>query len=427
MKIVVIGYGPGGVAAATAAKTFDPKAEVVIITSETLTAHKKPGATLALEHPETRELAIQDWSFDTLGKKGIDVQYGVEVTGGDLEKKLIETSRPDGKSSSIKYDRLILATGGTPSIPDLPGIELEGVYTIQSMAETSVIGRELDATNSIVIIGAGFSGLETAERLHKLGKKVHLVIRSRLMRKQLEEQMSDNLLSRIPRGIECHVGSAPTAVLGSDSVTGIEVGSSSIEADMVLFITGVRPNSKLGEKLGLKLGSLGGITVNNRMETSAEGVYAVGDCIEIIDSYTGKPMLLPIGSAAARAGRQAGVAAIGRGKEYEDVSMQLQYDRIFNTDIVCIGHSSTSARDLNVETEIQYMDDSNEAMKVALVTDKGGRLIGGQVLSARMGARVGYELLNRIEAGASIKTKPLLESRHEQILSLLERTLGPMK
>ncbi|MFW9966456.1 MAG: NAD(P)/FAD-dependent oxidoreductase [Candidatus Thorarchaeota archaeon] len=427
MKIVIIGYGPGGVAAAAAAKTFDSNAEIMILTSEVMGAHRKPGATLALERPETRELEIRDWSFEALRKRGIDIKTGVNVVGGDLKKKTIEFVSNDGKSSYIQFDRLIIATGGIPSVPMIPGIDLHGVYTISSMAETSIIGKELDSINTIVIVGAGFSGLETAERLYKMGKEVHLIIRSRLMRKQLEDAMSKDLLSRIPHGINLHLGSAPKAVIGSKQVTAIEVGDKPINTDLVLFITGIRPNSFLAEKLGLKIGSLGGIAINNLTETSEDGVYAVGDCVEMTDSLTGKARLMPIGSTAARAGRQAGVAAVGRQKVYEDTSVVLQYDRIFDTDIICIGHSSTSAREVGLETDVQYLEDPNEAMKVALVTDKNGRLIGGQVISARMGARVGYEILNRVEAGAILKERPMLQSRHEKIHSLLERTFGPMK
>jgi NADH oxidase (H2O2-forming) len=427
MRITIIGYGPGGVAAATAAKTFDSSAEIVIIAKETLPAHKKPGATMALEHPETRELEIHDWSYESLKKGGIEVKSGMKVVSGDLDKKSLEIVSADGKSSTHQYDRLIIATGGVPSVPELPGIDLPGVYTIQSMADTSVIGKALETADTIVIVGAGFSGLETAERLHKMGKEVHLIIRSRLMRKQLEEAMSEDLLSRIPRGIKLHLGSAPTSVVGSKHVTAIEVGGKTIDTSVVLFMTGVRPNASLAEQFGIKVGALGGIKINNMTETSKDGVYAVGDCVEMIDSLTGKPRLMPIGSTAARAGRQAGVAAVGREKVYEDTSVMLQYDRIFDTDIVCIGHSSTSAKDVGLETEVQYLEDPNEAMKVALVTDKKGRLIGGQVLSARMGARVGYEILNRVEAGSTLKERPMLQGRHEQILSLLERTFGPMK
>ncbi|MFW9887210.1 MAG: NAD(P)/FAD-dependent oxidoreductase [Candidatus Thorarchaeota archaeon] len=427
MKIAIIGYGPGGVAAATAAKTFDPSSEIVIITEETLPAHKKPGATLALEHPETRELEIRDWSYDSLKKRGIEIRTGVKVVGGDLDRKSLELILGDGKSSVLQFDRLIIATGGVPSVPDLPGKDLPGVYTIQSMAETSVIGKELERADTAAIVGAGFSGLETAERLHKMGKEVHLIIRSRLMRKQLEEDMSEELLSRIPRGIRLHFGSAPTSVVGTEHVTGIEVGGETIDTSIVLFMTGVRPNSSLAEKFGLKVGALGGIVINNLTETSKDGVYAVGDCVEMIDSLTGASRLMPIGSTAARAGRQAGVVAVGRDKVYSDTSIMLQYDRIFDTDIVCIGHSTTSAKDAGLETEVKYLEDPNEAMKVALVTNKDGRLIGGQVLSARMGARVGYEILNRVEAGSTLDERPLIQSRHEQILSLMERTFGPMK
>ncbi|MFQ5831670.1 MAG: NAD(P)/FAD-dependent oxidoreductase [Candidatus Thorarchaeota archaeon] len=424
---MIVGYGPGGAAAALAARTFDSRAEITLVTEEKVSAHKKPGSALALEDPDTRELYIPDWSTEVLAAKQIQIHSGTSVVGGDLSKKTIDLVLGEDQTSTIKFDRLIIATGGIPAVPDIPGVDLPGVYTIQSMADTTQIGRILNDQRSIVIVGAGFSGLETAERLFKMGKDVHIVIRSRLMRRQLEESMSEELLSRIPRQIHLHLGSAPSRVLGTDKAVGIEVGGKEIAADSVLFMTGVRPNTILAKKLGLKLGSLGGVPVNSRMETETSGVFAVGDCIEMIDPLSGGPILMPVGSTAARAGRQAGVAAVGSEKIYDDTPLRLQYDHIFGTDIVCIGHSSTTARDLGIGVAVSYLEDLSESTKVALVTTEEGRLIGGQVLGPRMGGRIGYEILKRVETGAKLIEQPLLKSRHGQLLSLLERTLGPIR
>ncbi len=427
MKIVIVGYGPGGAAAALTARTFDPRAEIDLVTEEKMSAHKKPGSALALEDPDTQELYIPDWSTEVLAARKIQIHSGTSVVGGDLNKKTIDLKSGDDETSTIKFDRLIIATGGIPAVPDIPGVDLPGVYTIQSMADTSHIGRVLKDQRSIVIVGAGFSGLEAAERLFKMGKEVHIVIRSRLMRKQLEESMSEELLSRIPKQIHLHLGSAPSRVLGSDRAGGIEVGGKEIAADSVLFMTGVRPNTILAKKLGLKLGTLGGIPVNSRMETETSGVFAVGDCIEMTDPISGGPIIIPVGSTAARAGRQAGVAAVGSEKIYDDTPLRLQYDHIFGTDIVVIGHSSTTARDLGIDVVVSYLEDPSESSKVALVATKEDRLIGGQVLGSRMGSRIGYEILKRVETGAKLREHPLLESRHGQLLSLLERTLGPIR
>jgi NADPH-dependent 2,4-dienoyl-CoA reductase/sulfur reductase-like enzyme len=216
-------------------------------------------------------------------------------------------------------------------------------------------------------------------------------------------------------------------VLGDGKVKGLSLGDKTIDADAVLFMTGVKPNIQLAEQLGIKIGNLGGIVIDEKMQTSEDGIYAVGDCVEVIDSYTNKPILLPIGSIAARAGRQAGVAAVGGKKIYEDTSKRLQYDRIFGTDIVCIGHSSTTATDMGVKTSVQYVNDAAEFAQVALVTDSKGQLIGGQVIAPRMGARLGYEILDRVESGAILKEKPLLKPRHERLKDYLESTYGPIR
>ena len=426
MKLVIIGYGPGGVAAATAARDFDRDAEILLITDETIQAHRKPGSSLALEFPDSEKLFIADWSYDTLRKKRIEVSPGVRVISADTGKRTLRTANSEGKSSTISYDKLVLATGGVPAIPEMPGVDLPGVHTIQTMVDASRIGATLRDAETVIIVGAGFSGLETADRLREMGKDVHLIVRSRFMRRLLEEPMSDELEVRIPPGVIVHKGSSPERVTGTDRVKGLVVGNEEMPADAVLFMTGVSPNTELAKTLGLKIGSLGGIVVGPTMETSTDGIYAVGDCVELMDRLSGKPMLLPVGSAAARAGRQAGVTAVGGKKVYSDTALKLQYDRIFNTDIVCIGHSSTTASEAGIKTKTHYLDDPAEFAKIALVTTKDDRLIGGQVLSARMGAPIAYQILERIESGARLSEKPLLKPRHERIKDLLENMLGPI-
>ena len=426
MKIVIVGYGPGGANAAMAARMFDSEADIKIITEETLEAHRKPGASLALENPDTTELMIKDWSWSQLAKKRIEVLSGTQVVQGDAKSNTLKIHGKKGESS-LKFDKLILATGGVPNIPKIPGTDLEGVFTIQTMADTSQIGRQLEGMNKIIIIGAGFSGLETAEKLIGLGKETHLIVRSRLMRRQLEETMSSELLSRLPSSLTIHRGHSPSAITGNGKVDGLILDGEKMDADAVLFMTGVRPNIELAEQLGVKVGALGGIVINERMQTSKDDIYAVGDCVEVIDPLSNKPFLLPVGSVAARAGRQAGVAAVGGKKIYADMSKRLQYDRIFGTDIVCVGHSSNTAKLVGIDTSVQYLDYPAEFAKVALVTDSKGKLIGGQVIASRMGARMAYEILDRVESGAILKEKPLLTPRHERLRDYLESTYGPIR
>lgn len=423
MKIVVVGYGPGGAAAALTARMFNSEAEITLITEETIESHRKPGAAMALEFPDTDDLKIHDWSFATLTKNNIEILSGTAVTGGDSEERILQIAG----SKPIVYDKLILATGGIPAVPEISGTTLDGVHTIQTMADTSVIGKQLSDMKCIMVVGAGFSGLETAERLIALDKEVHLVVRSRLMRKQLEESMSEELLSRLSDKLIVHTGVSPTSVEGEKKVEGLCLDDKSVSTDAVLFMTGVRPNTKLAEALGARIGELGGIVVNEKMMTSIDGVFAVGDCVELFDPMTNDPFLLPIASVAARAGRQAGVIAAGGSKIYDNTIRRLQYDHIFNSDIVVVGHSSVSANSLGIETKIQFWEDPTEFAKVALVTNENGQLIGGQVISSRMGARLGYEILERVESGANLNDKPLLRPRHERLKDYLESTFGPIR
>jgi NADH oxidase (H2O2-forming) len=247
------------------------------------------------------------------------------------------------------------------------------------------------------------------------------------MRKQLEESMSEELLSRLSDKLTVHLGLSPTAIEGDKKVERILLDGEPYDTDAILFMTGVWPNTKLAESLGLKLGKLGGIVINEKMMTSVKDVFAVGDCVELKDPLTKDSFLLPIASVAARAGRQAGVIAAGGSKVYDNIIQRLQYDHLFNTDIVIVGLSSVSANALGINTNVEYWEDPTEFAKVALVSNKKGQLIGGQVISSRMGARLGYEILERVESDANINERPLLKPRHERLHEFLESTYGPIR
>lgn len=427
MKLVVIGMGPGGASVASTVSTFDREADVEIITQETEPPHRKPGASLAFETPNTDELAIEDWSLEKLNEQGVRVRLGTRVVNVHLDDKTLTIRGPDGTTSEVEFDKLVLATGGLPNIPDIPGADLEGTYTIQSRDDAAALGKRLSSLSKIAIIGAGFSGLEIADHLHKIGKEVHLIVRSRFMRRLLEPSMSLELESRIPADMILHKGKAPTAITGSKEVEGVEIGDEIVHCDAVLFMTGVIPNVSLAEEMGLDIGPSGAIVVDEHMETSAEDVYAVGDCAEMSDFLTGEPVVMPIGSTAARAGKQAGLAIVGRDKTFKDVNLRLQYDRIFDTDIVCVGHSSETARRMDIKTDVTFLDDDAEFAKIALVTDKDGILIGGQVIAPRLGSRWAYQILERVDERANLKESPLLPPQHDRMEGLLEDQYGPIR
>ncbi len=425
MRLVVVGYGPGGVYAALAAKMFAPDMDVIILTKETIPAHRRPGITLGFKSVDTDVLTIPEWTPEALAKKGIEVRQGVTVTDGDSSNKILTLE--GGSESTLKYDKLVLATGGRSVLPNLPGIELDGVYTVQDLMDAKRVAEAVKDASSVVVIGAGFIGLEAAERLYELKKDVHIVVRSRLLRRLLEPEMSAELAARIPSGVHVHLGLSPEQVIGEECVRCVSLGTERIDTEVVLCVTGIVPETALAESLGVKIGKLGGVVVNERMETSVPDIYAVGDCIEIKDFLTGKPILLPVASAAAREGRQAGAVIAGKNKIYPDVALRFQYDYIFGTEIVTVGASTTEAAAVGIDTKVQYLYDPAEYTKVALVTDHDGRFIGGQILSSRMAAPIGYQIMSRIGEGAKIEERPLTKFRHDELKAVLEEVIGPIK
>ncbi len=426
MKLVIIGSGPGGIAAATTAKAFARDTEVMIITDEETEPHRRPGVALALEHPKTELLQIADWSFNQLEKKGIIIHRGTRVVDCDPEAKTVTIDR-NGSSKAIDFDKLIIATGGTPIVPPVKGKDLPSVLTIKNLADIQSIAEQLSSINAIVVVGAGFSGLEMAEKFHELGKDVHLVVRSRILRALIEEELSTEVKVRIPTSVHVHVGESLSSINGDDRVRSVTIADEEVHADAVVCMTGVRPNVDLAKQLGLEIGPNGGVLVNRVMQTSSPDIYAVGDCAELTDSNTGKTFLLPVASMAARAGRQAGVSAIGRDRVYDDLNIRYQYDYIFSTEIISVGLSSTHARAFGISAQVHYLEDPAEYAKIALVIDTNGKIIGGQVVSARMGSPIAYQIYERVRQGAIVSDQLLLEPRYDRVRALLESTFGPIR
>ncbi len=430
MKIVIVGYGPAGASAAVTAKTLSPDIDVEIVSADRLPAYRKPGVTRAFRHRDDHGLEIDYWSPDSLTDRGIVLRQGLRVIGGDTQSHSLVATDVDGGDSpqeTISYDRLILATGGEPLVPPVPGVDLNGVFTLRGLADAMRISEAAEGASTATVVGAGFSGLETAERLRNLGLEVHIVEAFRVLGRLLEPEMTDRLLARLPGDVAVHEDSPLKRLVGDSRVRAVDLGNETIDCDLVVLATGVRPSTTLARALGLEVGALGGIVVDEYMRTSSRDVYAAGDCVEMRDFLTGRPLLMPVGSTAARAGRQAASAALGKDRLYDDVLLRFQYDRIFGTEIVTVGESTAVAKSLGVEVSAHFLRDSAEFTDVALLTTPGGRLVGGQVISSRMASRVGIQLLNRVKIGSTLSEHPLPPFRHAALRSYLEHVLGPIE
>jgi NADPH-dependent 2,4-dienoyl-CoA reductase/sulfur reductase-like enzyme/peroxiredoxin family protein/rhodanese-related sulfurtransferase/TusA-related sulfurtransferase len=307
MKHVIIGGVAGGATAAARIRRADERAEIILLEKGKYISYANCGLPYYIGGTikEREKLFVQ--TPQSFGRRfNIDVRVENEVVAIDTKKRSLTVRRADGSEYGETYDRLLLSPGSSPVRPPLPGIDTEGIFTLRNVDDTDSI-KEFIKTHEVrdaVVVGGGFIGLEMAENLHAAGARVHIIE----MADQVMAPVDFSIASHVHRhlldkGVALHLQKGVERFEKNDGRIRVFFGKGdSVDADMVLLSIGVRPETKLAQEAGIALGERG-IKVNEYLETSAEGVYAVGDAIEFTHPITGKPWLNFLANPANRQGR----------------------------------------------------------------------------------------------------------------------------
>ncbi|NJE61696.1 FAD-dependent oxidoreductase [Thermococcus sp. 21S7] len=298
--VIVIGASAGGLTAAIAAKRFYPDKSVLVIKKEDvgMVPCGIPYIFGTFESVDDDILPVERF----LEPLGVEVLVD-EVLEVDPRGKVVKTKA----GREIAWEKLIIATGSKPVFPNVPGSELEGVHTVpKDYHYLKALREKIRAAERIVIVGGGFIALEVGDEIRKLGKDVTLLVRSRLLRNSFDPEFSEMVEERLrERGINVVYGQVE-ALVGEGKVEGVRlVDGRELPADLVIFSIGYRPNVELAVKTGLKVTRYG-IWTDEYMRTSHPDIFAVGDCVEHRDFFTGKPYGLMLASTATFEARIAG-------------------------------------------------------------------------------------------------------------------------
>jgi len=258
----------------------------------------------------TQSHTIRDAKFFK-AVKGVDVLTRVEATEIDRRgKKLTVKHLETGEEQVLEYDKLVIATGGTPIKPPIPGVDLPGVNIVSNLHHAEAIKSRMTKgqVGKAVVIGAGAIGIEMAEAMTDLwGIDTTLI---EMADQVLPAALGKNMAAVVQKQMEKH----GVRVMVSERVTEIKenkengstvvvVGNEEIECDMVVLSAGIRPNTEFAAKAGLAIGQFGGLIVDRRLRTNDPNIYAGGDCIEIRNLLSGNNQMMPLGSLANRQGR----------------------------------------------------------------------------------------------------------------------------
>lgn len=394
-RLVVIGGVAAGTKTAAKARREDASMEITILTDEPYISYTGCGLPYYIGGlVRRRDQLLERTPAYFKKRENIDVLTRHRVTRIDAKAKQVTVTNLETKETrAFSYDTLVLATGAEPLMPPLKGRELENIFTLRSPGDAIAI-RELieqQSPQEAVIVGAGLIGLEMAENFVLRGLQVTIV--------ELLDQAVPPLDKDMAELVEKHLKEKGVTLLTSEQVKGFEskdgkrvssvvTSKRTLPADIVLLSVGIRPRTQLAAEAGIELGVNKAIRVNDKLETSIPGIYAVGDCAEVRHLVTGKPAWIPLGSTANKHGRVAGVNVAGGNERFEGVVGTLIV-KVFDLTVAKTGltEKEAQAEGLDYEvalvpsTDITHYYPNHKQMTIKLLGDKGsGRLLGAQII-----------------------------------------------
>jgi NADPH-dependent 2,4-dienoyl-CoA reductase/sulfur reductase-like enzyme/rhodanese-related sulfurtransferase len=366
LKIVVIGGSAAGPKAAAKARRMDEFAQITLIQREPDLSMASCGFPYYVGGTfDDRNLLIctpagivRDPHFYGKAKR-IEALVECEAVHIDRAEKTVTYKHlPSDRRYTIPYDRLVIATGASPVCPSAPGFELEGVHTLHTMADADALRavRDQKTVDKAIVVGGGLIGFEVCEALRLAGIDTTVIEKTR----QILPFLDPDLAKLVERHVRAHgpdiiVGNGVAEFLGDDGrLTGVKLDNGTeLPCQLAVVAVGVRPNVGLAQAAGIEIGEVGGIRVDEHMQTSDPDVYAVGDCVECRSLITGKKVRAPYGDLANLQGRVAGQNVVRAGSARFPGITQTGICKIFDYTVGFTGISAKQAQDLgwrNVET-----------------------------------------------------------------------------
>lgn len=396
-RIVVVGGMACGPKTAARARRCDPHARITVIEQGETVSEGSCGLPyyLAGQVPNDKALLIRGAKYFK-EVMDIDILNGTRATAIDRSAHTLEVvDLKTNTTSQIPYDKLVIATGATPSVPKaLKGRDLKGVFTLTKIADANAILQEMAnaSPKRAVVVGAGLIGLESAEAFKERGLEVTIVeALDRVLPALLDPEMAAHTEKElVEKGIDVKLGQRVLSLEGDtdEHVRRVITEKGEIEADIVLLSLGARPNVELARSAGLAIGTTGGITVNEYMQTTDPDIYSGGDCVENTNRMTGARILAPMGSTANKHGRVIGTNVTGGSETFPGV-LGTAIVKVFDLNVARVGLSELEARaaGLDIVTALapgfEYASyyPGAQMITVKMVAEAGtGKVLGGQVL-----------------------------------------------
>jgi NADPH-dependent 2,4-dienoyl-CoA reductase/sulfur reductase-like enzyme/rhodanese-related sulfurtransferase len=394
-RVLIVGGVAGGANAATRLRRLDESVEIIVFERGSYVSFANCGLPYHVGGEiEQRSKLLQHTPETLRARFAIDVRVQHSVEKIDRSAQTVEVREvATGRTYTERYDNLILSPGAAPFKPSVPGLDLPGVFVLRDIADMDRIIAWINdhKCQRAAIAGGGFIGLEMMEQLHHRGIPCALF--------ESNPQVLMPLDAEMVRPIEAEMRALQVEIYLSDPVQGISKGDQhaltitaksgkKVEADVVIWSIGVRPETKLAVDAGLELGSTGGVKVNQHLQTSDPKIYAVGDCIEVTHGVTHSPAFIPLAGPANRQGRIAADNICGIASRYK-ATYGTAIVRVFSLTAACTGANEKlltkagipyQALHLHPNSHASYYPGAHPLALKVIYNPTNGALLGAQAV-----------------------------------------------
>lgn len=395
MKILIIGGVAGGATAAARLRRMDEDAQIILFERGEYVSYANCGLPYYIGGTISERDRLFVQTVDGfINRFNIDIRVKSEVTGIDLKNKSIRVHDiAANRDYAESYDKLIISTGAEPIKPPMPGIEDSRIFSLRNVPDMDKIKSYINQhkPKRAVVIGGGFIGLEMVENLHNAGLDITLIEKSNQVMAPIDFSMASIVHRHLIQKNVSLLLEEGVAQFESveDGINVVLESGGSVTADMVILSIGVRPEVKLAKDAGLQLGSMGGIKVDDYMQTSDSSVYALGDATEVLNPIVNKHTLVPL---AGPANKQARIVAdnILEGNKYTyKGTIGTSIAKVFDLTVAAAGASSKLLNREKIEHISSYTHGSSHAgyypealpLSIKIIfSPEDGRLLGAQVV-----------------------------------------------
>ena len=392
MRVIIVGAVAAGMSAAAKLKRMQPSYEVVVYEKTDVVSFGACGLPYFVGGFFDDPNSMIARSPEKFRETGIDLNTFHEIVNVDVtNKKVTVKNIKTNVEFEDSYDKLMIASGASSIIPPIKNVQLENVSTLKSM-EDGIKVKELfnrEENKNIVIIGAGFIGLEAVEAAKKLGKNV-TVFQSgnRILEQVFDKEITDVLEEEIRKhDVDLRLEELVSELIGQTKVEKVITNKGQVDADVVIIATGVRPNTSFLKDSGIEMLPNGAIIVDEFGKTSIEDIYAAGDCATIQNIVTGKDTYVPLATGANKLGRIVGENLAGANNTFQG-SLGSSCLKVLDMEAGATGITEAQAQKLGLDVRVKFISDFNQTnyypgrdkIYVKLVYDAKTKVIlGGQV------------------------------------------------